>query len=265
MKEYNISEVAKMFGISSELLRSYERRGLVAPLRAGNGYRTYTKPDIYILSGIRFLRNAGYSLEDIERLYGAEFENALSIRQKRCEELEQEITYLQSKLEAMRNECDDFASLSQESGISWTTSPAMLRVNNQINDSFLTDSHSILEWVGHLPIVRISPAFSREAIVNGRDEVRFGYAVPLELADTLGLSDTPGAEVKESLRCLTTIVRSQGKRYLSACMLESICMFCKNEHLELSGDAWGITLGVHMKGGRIQRCHRLYIPVRSIA
>ncbi len=263
MKEYNISEVAKMFGICSESLRNYERRGLVAPLRNESGYRTYTKPDIYILSGIRFLRNAGYSLEDIELLFQSDYAQALSIRQKRCEELEQEIAYLQLKLQAMRKECDDFASLNGNS-MSWTTSPAMLRIDNQINDSFLTGNPAILEWVDHLPIVRISPAFSKEAILSGQDEVRFGYAVPLEFAKPLGLDNTPNAEIKKSQACLTTIVCTQGDNYLSARMLGHVLQFCQEQHLELTGDVWGITIGVHRKEDQLLRCHRLYIPVRPI-
>ncbi len=264
MKEYNISEVAKMFGISSELLRNYERRGLIAPLRSEKGYRIYTKPDIYVLSGIRFLRNAGYSLEDIEKLYKATYEEALFIKGSRCEELQKEVAYLQLKLQAMRKDFEDFQGLAcNADGIDWTTSPAMLRVNNQVNDFFLTDDKGILDWVEHMPIVRISPAFSREAILKGRDEVRFGYAVPLEFAQTLQLDNTPGAEIKEPAHCLTTIVRSHGKKYLSARMLENVLRFCDDQNLEITGDVWGITVGVYVKGGRDMRCHRLYIPVAA--
>lgn len=266
MKEYTISEVAKMFGICSELLRNYERRGLIAPLRGENGYRTYTNPDIYVLSGIRFLRNAGYSLEDIEKLYQATYEEALGIRQNRCDELEKEIAYLQLKLQAMRKEYDDFEHLKySDDTITWTTSPAMLRVNNQINDFFQTNNLNILGWVEHLPIVRISPAFSKEALLNGQAEVRFGYAVPLEYAKPLGLSQTPGAELKEPEACLTTLVSSQGETYLNSHMLEHVLAFCQEQNLELTGDVWGITVGVYMQEGCPQRFHRLYIPVASNA
>lgn len=263
MKEYNISEVAKMFGISSESLRNYERRGLVAPLRNESGYRTYTKPDIYTLSGIRFLRNAGYSLEDIELLFHCSYEEALATRQKRCDELEQEIAYLQLKLKAIRKERDDFQAL-YENDISWTTSPAMLRVDNQINDYFLTNNPVILKWVDHLPIVRISPAFSKEAILNGQDEVRFGYAVPEEVAKPLGLDNTPGIERKESQACLTTVLCSQGENYINARMLGYVLQFCQEQHLKLTGDVWGITIGVYREAGQIKRHHRLYIPVSSM-
>ncbi len=261
MREYNISEVAKMFGICSESLRNYERRGLIAPLRGENGYRTYTNPDIYMLSGIRFLRNAGYSLEDVEKLCRATYDEGLDIRRARCKELEKEIDYLTCKLQAMRTEYDEFESLKNCDGIAHTTSPAMLRLNNQVNDFFLTDDANILEWVEHMPIVRISPAFSREAVLSGRDEVRFGYAVPLELARLLGLDNTPGAEIKEPQACLTTVVCSQGEHYLSSRMLKHVLQSCREQRLALTEDIWGITIGAHMKGGRVTRCHRLYIPV----
>ncbi len=264
MREYNISEVAKMFGISSESLRNYERKGLIAPLRGENGYRTYTKPDIYSLSGIRFLRNAGFSLEDVEKLCRATYDEGLAIRRTRCQELEKEIEYLTCKLQAMRTEYDDFESLKSCDSIARTISPAMLRLNNQVNDSFLIDDASILEWVEHMPIVRISPAFSKEAVLSGRDEVRFGYAVPLELARPLKLDRTPGAEIKKPQECLTTVICSRGERYLSSCMLKHVLQSCRDQSLTLTEDVWGITIGTHTEDGQIIRCHRLYFPVGPV-
>lgn len=262
MKEYNISEVANMLDISSESLRKYERRGLIAPLRNENGYRAYTKPDIYILSGLRLLRNAGYSLDEIKKLNKASYEEVLLLKKKRCEELENEIEYRQLVLQALQKEYEELKALESEAHlIKWTNSPAMLRVTNQINDTFMVEDKNIVRWVEHLPIVCVSPSFSKEAVLNGCDEVRFGYAVPLSLAQKLGLSKTPGAEVKPSIKCLTAIVYSEDENYLNARMLKRVLEFCDEKNLEVSGEVWGMTISKHREEGATRRYHRLYIPV----
>ncbi|MDR1620664.1 MAG: MerR family transcriptional regulator [Clostridiales bacterium] len=264
MKKYNISQTARMLGLSSELLRHYERKGLLAPLRNENGYRAYTRPDIYILSGIRMLRNAGYSLKDIERLFAASYEEALALRKQRCAKIEEEIEHSKLVLEALREEYGEIAMLRENHGaITRAVSPPMLRVNNQVNDSFLVErGGSILRWVEHMPIVKVSPSFSKDAVLAGREEIRFGYAVPLALAERLGLAGTDGAEIKPETDCLTTVVYSIGANYLDARSLGHIPDYCYKEGLRIAGDPWGLTIATITDDGQHNRFHRFYIPVR---
>lgn len=262
MKEYNISEVANMLGISSESLRKYERLGFIAPLRNENGYRVYTKPDIYVLSGLRVLRNEGYSLNEIKKLVEAPYEEVLFLKKKRCESLQKEIAYQQLVLQALQKEYEELEAIKSDANkVKWAMNPAVLRVTNQINDTFSVDDKDTVRWIKHLPIVCVSPSFSKEAVLNGRDEVRFGYAVPLELAPELGLSKTPGAEVKSAIKCLTTIVYSEDENYLNARMLSGVLEFCAEQNLEVSGEVWGMTISKHQDEGATRRYHRLYIPV----
>ena len=59
MSRYNISKASKTLNISSELLRHYERLGLIEPKRAENGYRFFNAQDLDKLQGIRRYRNMG--------------------------------------------------------------------------------------------------------------------------------------------------------------------------------------------------------------
>ena len=60
-----IGAVARLFGISTKTLRHYEQLGLLAPARAGNGYRRYRPADVQQLLRIRQLQALGLSLEQI--------------------------------------------------------------------------------------------------------------------------------------------------------------------------------------------------------
>ena len=66
MKRYfKIGELAKLYGISVDSIRYYEKIGLIHPLRLESGYRIYRINDIWRLNVIRELRGLGFDMEQI--------------------------------------------------------------------------------------------------------------------------------------------------------------------------------------------------------
>lgn len=64
-----IGEVARRTGCTVEIIRYYEKRGLVpAPGRASSGYRLYSDDHVGRLRFIRGARALGFSLSEIEEL-----------------------------------------------------------------------------------------------------------------------------------------------------------------------------------------------------
>jgi len=63
-----ISDVSRLLGISSRVIRHYEVTGLLRPSRFENGYRRFSKIDIQRAEWIRDLIAAGFSTREIARL-----------------------------------------------------------------------------------------------------------------------------------------------------------------------------------------------------
>lgn len=61
-------EAAAILGITADVLRDWERNGLIHVPRQANGYRKYTGYEINRLKIIRTLRNAHYSMMSILRM-----------------------------------------------------------------------------------------------------------------------------------------------------------------------------------------------------
>lgn len=73
---YGISVTSELTGIGPQTLRLYERRGLIMPSRTGGGTRRYSEEDIYRLSRVSELVEAGVNLTGIRQILDLEASNA---------------------------------------------------------------------------------------------------------------------------------------------------------------------------------------------
>lgn len=66
---YRINIAASHAGISTQLVRAWERRyGLLAPKRTDAGYRVYSDDDVTLLRGAKALVDQGRSISDVARM-----------------------------------------------------------------------------------------------------------------------------------------------------------------------------------------------------
>ena len=67
----NIGEAATASGVSTKMIRHYEKIGLIGLAdRTASGYRVYTSNDVHTLQFIRRSRDLGFSVSQIENLLG---------------------------------------------------------------------------------------------------------------------------------------------------------------------------------------------------
>ncbi|MEM7320680.1 MAG: Cu(I)-responsive transcriptional regulator [Pseudomonadota bacterium] len=64
----NIGDVASRSGLPAKTIRYYEEIGLVVPLRAENGYRSFRDTDVHKLSFLGRARALGFTIEDCRTL-----------------------------------------------------------------------------------------------------------------------------------------------------------------------------------------------------
>lgn len=67
--ELKIGELSKKTKVSIESIRFYEQRGVIpCPIRKPSGYRLYTLDFVDRLLAIKWMRNVGFSLDEIKEL-----------------------------------------------------------------------------------------------------------------------------------------------------------------------------------------------------
>ncbi len=118
----NISDVAKITGLTSKAIRFYEEKGLVTPpMRSENGYRTYTQQHLNELTLLRQARQVGFNLEEsgeLVNLFNDPQRHSADVKRRTLEkvaEIERHVEELQSmrdQLLALANACpgDDSAT-----------------------------------------------------------------------------------------------------------------------------------------------------------
>ncbi|MBU3129098.1 MerR family transcriptional regulator [Clostridium tagluense] len=74
--KYSIKEVAKLFNITTNKIRFYEKKGLITPARdEENNYRYYTEKDLIKLQTILMYRILNIPIEDIEDIIKNDYKN----------------------------------------------------------------------------------------------------------------------------------------------------------------------------------------------
>ena len=97
MKNYRITELGRLFGLSRSTLLYYDRIGLLRPNgRTQADYRLYTQEDLTRLERICFFRDAGLSLAEIASLLVSGNSDS-SILERRLRDIGREIVALKSQ------------------------------------------------------------------------------------------------------------------------------------------------------------------------
>ncbi len=266
--KYSISDAAKTLGLSSEMLRYYERQGILTPERAGNGYRYFSSKDIGLLIGARRLQGMGYTVEEVEFLLNtASLEQVQEMLEKAEEKIIKEIRWQQLVMSSIKKQHGYFERLKSP-GDKYTlrTSSPIYRLDFQHNTLVLLEENKISNldrWVSLLPVVEISPEFTLDAIYNGLDQCNWGLMISEALAEEFGLTGTPGAVLIPAQQCLTTIISSEGPGHIMASMISDVVGYAESIGMTVSGKAWGYTIGSFTQDKVDSRYHEIYIPVKA--
>lgn len=71
---YTVGVVAELMDVDAQVVRGYDKRGLIVPERSGAGHRRYSRSDIRRLSRALRLAGEGITTAGIERILALEDE-----------------------------------------------------------------------------------------------------------------------------------------------------------------------------------------------
>ena len=199
-----INDASRSTGVSRDMIRYYEKLGLIRPGRLPNGYRDYTDDDLYQLTVIRSLSNMGVPLRVISKAFDSgQTDLLVGNLHSEIDRLTLLKSRIDSRIAMVRESIDCFSMLS--AGIPWE----MYEAQDRYLFSFGNQ---------HYPVYRSAPEDGDSFVFYYRQRYSVGEKIlPQGPADRgiMFYCSLPGTERVPSRQCLRTVLtHPSGSRHL---------------------------------------------------
>ncbi len=267
--KYKIGDVARILGVSTDILRYYERKGVVTPEKDEyNDYRYYDSWHINFLMDCLWFKNYGFSIEqiaDIVRIPRAEDiselfklkEDELRAHIRRCQ-------LLLRRSEEHRAELELIDRLLYKCEIA--ESPAYVRFIDRIGENYMTDSvtnEMAKRWLEAMPFNHRYFEMASDSLLPGKeDDYRWGYSLSEEYVRKLNFDVTPPMIRCPSRKCIHTVFKnSGGKGGFSPSLLEYTLDYARENHISVFGPIHGVLLCSVLEDNKLTGYFEAWIPI----
>lgn len=266
---YKIGDVARILGISTDLLRYYEKKGVVRPVKdARNDYRYYEPWDINFLLDCLWFKNFGFGIEEISHMVtDSSYDDLHSSLDRKEEQLERELRRQELRLRRLREHKQEL-----ERGMAFlgqcdvADSPEMVRYLNRHN--FIYDDSPALarlsrQWLDYMPFIHRCFEIKQSDLPGGDGAGNFSWGMALELcyARELGVALDPPVEHLPSRRCLHSVFKSTGKDAFSPGHLQYLVDYAARSGLTICGSARGNLLCSVAEEGGLSGYFEVWVPI----
>ena len=267
---YKIGDLGRMFGLSNETLRYYEKKGILHSHRdEATRYRYYDVMDVYRLGIIRNVRNMGLSLGDGMAFHkGGSEEEILELCEKRHRELQKEIR-LRRLIDSRLEESLDKVRRLHREGIQFAIceTPAFLRFESGEGRMPIMDKETRvqgLSWMQNLFLVEPCTMLYREKDGGWRDTK--GLLTTREIHDFLELEDSDYVKEIPPMKAVNFVVDTKGgeNRWNSG-IRESLEAYMAQQSLDYDGNPfYRSILYYYDNNGIFNNYLEYFIPVSAI-
>ena len=266
--KYKIGDVSKILGISPDLLRYYEKKGVVAPTKdPENDYRYYDAWDINFLMDCLWFKNFGFSIDQISEMVRIPSTSDLSAlfcqKEDELRALIARSQLLLKRSEEHRKELERIPQLLGKCELSY--SPEVIRYINRYTNTF--DNSSQLQklshdWLDLLPLASRCFEIAQEDLLqdDGKD-YRWGLALTIDYADQLHVKREPPVAHLPSELSIHSIFKSSGKGNFSPRHIRYMVDYAKENGLTISGNARGMLLASVLEGYYLTGYFEVWLPI----
>lgn len=267
--KYKIGDVARILGVSPDLLRYYEKKGVVSPEKdSNNDYRYYDSWDINFLMDCLWFKNFGFSIEQIADIVHIPSVSELTgLMIKKEAELQETISRCQLLLkrsEEHRSKLAEIDRLLYRCEI--CDSPEFIRFINRIGDSYDVGSELqdlARQWLKVLPFnhryFEMTPGLP---LAENEGNCRWGFSITRDYLDLLNVEIKAPIAVIPSKRSIHTIFKNSGGRgSFRPSLLQYAEDYAKSQNLHLSGPISGILLASVLEGDNLTGYFEAWLPI----
>ncbi len=266
---YKIGEVAKILGISPELMRYYEEKGVVNPLKDKNtDYRYYEAWDVNFLIECLWFKSFDISIKDISKILSdysyAELENELVRKQS---EMAKEIAHKQLVLDRLCDQTERLAAAKEHIGkciIQY--SPEIVCFLNRFNFIYKNSPEIqalCKQWLNYFPFSRRYFEISEYDLYEGGTDLAWGFSLDINHVNRLGIDVKPPMVHLLPQRSIYSVVKQPGKYMFSSASLDYMVEYAKQHKLNICGQARGHLLCSVHEENQMTGYFEVWLPVEE--
>lgn len=270
--KYTISEMASLLGVTTHMLRHYEKVGIIQPeVDPRNGYRYYCVVDTRRFNLSRTLLACGISLKQCAEILSNADQESLSrliaevtaAKQREIKRMQISINYLQTLEEV-------YGDLIHRVGQVWTEHfPPMWRLNCSQNEKAVISKEAARqreEWLECLPGVFWVSRIRREIIRTFSDgDIDYEYGLMCYASDAkdMGLKKTPEVEMVPGGDYLVTIHTKTARGPFTWQNIAAATDYLRKENITSFGDAFSHIIASRIIDGEPVNYHKVFLKIYS--
>ncbi len=267
--KYKIGDVARILGVSPDILRYYEKKGVVTPAKGeSNDYRYYDAWDINFLMDCLWFKNFGFSIEQIADIVHipsiAELDGILADKEAALRDTITRATLQLRRMEEHRQDLERIDRLLYHCEIS--NSPEFVRFINRVGNEY--DIGGGLkglarQWLKALPFNHRYFEMNADAPLPGSEEsYRWGFSLTREYVDALQFEVIPPMAVIPSRKSIHTIFKNSGGRGgFAPSLLQYALNFADERDIRIFGPICGVLLASVMENGVLTGYFEAWLPI----
>ena len=269
-QRYSISEMAELLGVTTHMLRHYEKVGIIQPeVHPENGYRFYTVLDTRRFNLSRLFLACGLSLEACAELLGSPDANRTEcLLEAAVREKQLEIEKARVAMRFLNNLRGMYPHLQERVNRVWVENlPKMWRLNvSQMEKAVLTPElrQQREAWLACQPGVYWTSCIRRDTLRDrktGPIEYDFGLMCYESDALAMGLRQTPDVEVVAGGDYLVTIHEKSDRGAFTWEDIAALTQYMQDREIRLHGDAFSHILASRCVDGRVYNDHRIFLKI----
>jgi len=242
---YKIGDVAGILGISPDLIRYYEEKGVVSPTKdPNNNYRYYDTWDINYLIDCLWYKNFGFGIEQIGNMVAeCSYENLFQRLESKSDDIMAAIRRQELLLQRIRMFCGRLTSTKTILGTCQLQHSAeFIRYINRRN--FTYDNSSVMrelnrKWLKYMPFTRRYFEMPKDALAEVRGDYEWGFSLAMQYVEEFGVEIKPPVEFMPSRLCIHSAFKIVGKNQFSSKHIDYMIDYANDNNLTVTGDAFG--------------------------
>ncbi len=264
---YKIGDVAKILGISPDLLRYYEKKGVVKPVKdRSNDYRYYEPWDINFLIDCLWYKNFGFGIDQVAKIVSrSSYDDIQAMMTDKSAEIEATIRHQEMLLRRTREHQEEVGRARTLLGkCDLVYSPEIYRYLNRYN--FIYDNSKELQalshqWLQYMPFIHRCFEIGQEDLENKTDNYAWGFSLSMDYVQELDVPLKPPVAHLKSEPSIHSVFTSSGKNAFSPRHLKYIMDYARENDLTVAGNARGNLICSVLQDEKLTGYFEVWLPI----